>query len=100
MTTKPAAMLRAQTILSIDDDRLVPYRTMKQQRDHYQQRIFVAEGEKVVRRLLESELAVVSALMPEQWLRELEPLILSRDERIHVYVAEKKQLEKLTGFSM
>lgn len=93
-------MLQVQTILAIDDQRLLPYRTMKQQRDHRQQRIFVAEGEKVVRRLLESELPVVSALMPEKWLSELETLIRSRPEIIHVYVAEKAQLEKLTGFSM
>jgi tRNA G18 (ribose-2'-O)-methylase SpoU len=39
-------------------------------------------------------------LLPEKWLRELEPLLQVRPEHIRVYVAEKKLLETLTGFSM
>jgi len=73
---------------------------MRRQHDHRQQGIFVAEGEKVVRRLLESDFEVVSILLPEKWLRELEPLLKARPEKIRVYVAEKKLLETLTGFSM
>ncbi len=65
-----------------------------------QQGIFVAEGEKVVRRLLESDFGVVSALMPEEWVRKLEPLLRARPETVNVYVAEKPLLETLTGFSM
>src|SRR5205814_3075051 len=59
-----------------------------------------AEGEKVVRRLLESRLTVVSLLLPEKWLKDLEPLLRARPEEIHVYLAEKKLLETLIGFSM
>ena len=62
--------------------------------------IFVAEGEKVVRRLLESDFGVVSVLIPEKWLTELEPLLQSRPETVDVYLAEKTLLETLTGFSM
>ena len=68
--------------------------------EHRQQGIFVAEGEKVVRRLLESRFEVVSVLLPEKWLRDLEPLLQARPEPIQVYVAEKALLESLTGFSM
>ena len=73
---------------------------MRRQFEQRQQGIFVAEGEKVVRRLFESHFTVVSALLPERWLRELEPLLKNRPEHIQVYVAEKKLLETLTGFSM
>ena len=38
---------------------------MRRQFEQREQGIFVAEGEKVVRRLLESDLTVVSALLPE-----------------------------------
>src|SRR6266536_1272659 len=77
-----------------------PYQTMRRHMAHREQGIFVAEGEKVVRRLLESKFGVVSALMPDRWLNELRPLIERRPETVRVFVAEKELLEKLTGFSM
>jgi hypothetical protein len=41
----------------------------------------VAEGEKVVRRLLKSRLCVRSVLMPPKWLPELEGLLQARSDR-------------------
>ncbi|HKS38095.1 MAG TPA: RNA methyltransferase [Verrucomicrobiae bacterium] len=93
-------MLRIQKITTLDPPELAPYRTMRRQFEQREQGIFVAEGEKVVRRLLESALTVVSVLLPEKWLREYEPLLEARPEEIHAYVAEKNLLEQLTGFSM
>jgi len=92
-------MVRVQKIDSLDLPDLQPYRTMRRQMEQRQQGIFVAEGEKVVRRLLESSLAVVSVLLPEKWALDLTPLLEKRPET-KVYVAEKSLLEKLTGFSM
>ena len=93
-------MYRSQKIESFDLPELQPYRTMRRQLEHREQGIFVAEGEKVVRRLLESRFSVVSVLLPEKWLRELGPLLQARPEDIQVFVAEKALLETLTGFSM
>src|SRR5437016_11529031 len=93
-------MLTIRHITSLDLPELQPYRTMRHQTEHREQGIFVAEGEKVVRRLLESHLKVISLLLPEQWVRELEPLLQARPEQIDVFVAAKKLLETLTGFSM
>jgi tRNA G18 (ribose-2'-O)-methylase SpoU len=94
-------MLHIRPIASLDaDPNLQPYRTMRRQMEQRQQGIFVAEGEKVVRRLLESNFSVVSVLLPEKWLQELEPLLKSRPEEIQIYVADKGILESLTGFSM
>src|SRR5947209_3465534 len=73
---------------------------MRRQLEQKAQGIFVAEGEKIVRRLLESQFSVVSVLLPERWLAELEPLLQARPEDIPVFVAEKSLLETLTGFSM
>jgi len=91
---------RRQKIASFDLPELQPYRTMRRQHEHREQGIFVAEGEKVVRRLLESKLSVVSVLLPEKWLLELGPLLQARPEQIQVFIAEKALLETLTGFSM
>jgi tRNA G18 (ribose-2'-O)-methylase SpoU len=93
-------MYRSQKIESFDLPELQPYRTMRRQHEHRQQGIFVAEGEKVVRRLLESSFGVVSVLLPEKWLRDLDPLLRARPEEVQVFVAEKALLETLTGFSM
>lgn len=93
-------MLRFQNVDSLDLPDLQPYRTMRRQMEHRQQGIFVAEGEKVVRRLIESQLTIVSVLLPEKWALELTPLLEQRSGDIRVYVAEKSLLETLTGFSM
>ncbi len=86
---------------SLDLPGLEPYRTMKQQFDHLNQRLFVAEGEKVVFRLLQSRFSVVSLLLPEKWLVNYLPILKTRPENeIHAYVAEKRFLEQLTGFTM
>jgi tRNA G18 (ribose-2'-O)-methylase SpoU len=94
-------MFHLHRIESLDLPELSPYRTMKRPREHCHQRIFVAESEKVVRRLLESHFPVVSALMPEKWLAVFEPLLRARAEDIPVYIVDKKEvLEALIGFSM
>ena len=92
--------MRTRKIDSLDLSELEPYRTMRRQLEQREQGIFVAEGEKVVRRLLDSNFEVVSLLLPEKWAREYEPLLRVRPETIPVYVAEKEVLETLTGFSM
>ena len=95
-------MARVQFIDNLDLPELAPYRTLRRPLDHQRQGIFVAEGEKVVRRLLESRFAVVSVLLPEKWLAGYERILESRPEpNLPVYVVREKQvLEQLVGFSM
>lgn len=93
-------MVRTRRIESFDLPELQPYRTMRRQMAHREEGIFVAEGEKVVRRLLESRFSVLSVVLPEKWFLELEPMLAARPEEIQVFIAEKKLLETLTGFSM
>jgi tRNA G18 (ribose-2'-O)-methylase SpoU len=93
-------MFQVRRIDSLDLPELQPYRTMRRQQEHRERGIFVAEGEKVVRRLLESNFSVISLLLPEKWLKDLEPILQKRSEELQVFVAEKERLETLTGFSM
>lgn len=93
-------MFHVQRIESFDLPGLEPYRTMKGQQEHWSRRIFVAEGEKVVRRLLDSSLTIVSVMLPDKWLTAYQPLLEARPENIAVFVGEKELLEQLTGFSM
>ena len=93
-------MFHVEKIASFDSPELQPYATMRRPLEQERLGIFVAEGTKVVRRLLESRFAVVSVVLPEKWLEEFRPLLEARPEKITVYLAEKKLLETLTGFSM
>lgn len=93
-------MFRVEKITSFNSPELQPYATMRRPLEQERQGIFVAEGTKVVRRLLESRFAVVSAVLPEKWLDEYRPLLEARPEQVAVYLADKKLLETLTGFSM
>jgi tRNA G18 (ribose-2'-O)-methylase SpoU len=93
-------MFHVQNITSLDLPELAPYRTMRRPLEHEREGIFVAEGEKVVRRLLESRFEVVSVLLPEKHLECFRPLLEARPEKLNVYLADKKLLESLIGFSM
>lgn len=74
---------------------------MRRPEEHREHGIFVAEGEKVVRRLLESDFGVVSVLLPEKWVSDYEPLIRARPEKdIPVFVTQMSVLEQLVGFPM
>ena len=95
------SMVHVHNISSLDHPALQPYLTMRRQETHRQQRIFVAEGETVVRLLLESELEVVSMLVHQHWLEKLQPMLARRrDGEIHVFVAPKAELEQLVGYPM
>ena len=93
-------MFHLQKVSSFDTPELQPYATLRRPLDHEQQGIFVAESEKVVRRLFESKLTVVSVVLPEKFLEEFRPLLDARPENVAVYLADKKLLESLVGFTM
>ena len=59
-------MFHVQKISSFDAPELQPYATMRRPLEHERQGIFVAEGTKVVRRLLESQFTVVSVVLPDK----------------------------------
>lgn len=88
-------------IQSLDLPALDPYRTMRLQEEQRQQGIFVAEGDKVVRRLLaHPQFGVESLLLPTPKLPEFEASLEARPENIAVYLAEKHVLEVLTGYPL
>ena len=93
-------VFRIEKISSLDLPELAPYRTMRRSAEHEAQGIFIAEGEKVTRRLLESRFTVVSVVLPEKHLENFQPLLEARPETVTVYVAEKSLLETLVGYSL
>src|ERR1700744_5147448 len=93
-------MLPPQKISSFDAPELEPYRTMRRPKDHEAQGIFVAEGDKVVQRLLESRFTVRSVVLPENRLEEFRAGIEARPEKVAVYLADRKFLQTLVGIEL
>jgi tRNA G18 (ribose-2'-O)-methylase SpoU len=93
-------MFTVHRIDSLDLPELAPYRTLKRPIEHQARGIFVAEGDKVVHRLLESSLQIVSVLIPEHRWAEYEPALSRRAEHIIAYVTPKSVVEQLVGFEM
>ena len=93
-------MFQIQPITALDTPELQPYATLRRSLEHARQGIFVAEGEKVVRRLLHSRFTVVSLLVDDRWLAEFRPLLEARPEPIIVHLAKKELLEALVGFDL
>lgn len=93
-------MLPHTRIESLDLPALEPYRTLRRPLDHQKRGIFVAEGSAVVRRLLESSLAIVSLLLTPEWLKDFEELIRQRPTPPDLFVADKQLLEQIVGFPL
>jgi len=85
-------------VTSLDHPSLHPYRTLRRPVDHQKQGIFVAEGEKVVRSLLESNLDILSILLTDEWLAALHDDFDSQKSRADVFVASKKLVETIVGY--
>lgn len=88
-------------IKSLDQAELQLYRTLRRPFEHVREGIFVAEGEKVVRRLLGSDLEIVSMLMTEGWKDQLQTDFEARgDASFIVFIGDKSLLETIVGYNL
>ncbi|MDH3252085.1 MAG: RNA methyltransferase [Ignavibacteria bacterium] len=86
-------------LTSLDHPGILPYRTLRRQADHIRDGIFVAEGERVVRRLLASPIETVSLLLTPQYIERISrDISLAQGTTITVYTADKTLLESIVGF--
>jgi tRNA G18 (ribose-2'-O)-methylase SpoU len=81
---------------SLEDPRLAPYRDLVHSRDTRGSGLFIAEGEKLVRRLSRSPLPTVSVLLAHSFVERLAP---SLPEGPPVYVVRDEALGQLVGFN-
>ena len=81
-------------ISSLTDPRVAPYRNVKDRLLDREGRRFIAEGEHVVRRLLESDFPVESVFLSERRVAEIGPLV--RDG-VPVYVAPAEVMDGVLG---
>ena len=62
------------TVTSLDLPELEPYRTLRRPLEHIKQGIFVAEGGRVVTRLLDSDFTIISMLLTPEWFERITSL--------------------------
>ena len=77
---------------------LIPYRTMKAQHSHLGGGVFVAEGDKLVHRLIDSSLGLRSVLAPVDRVDALEARLRATCRTVDLFVAPRSVLEGFTGF--
>ncbi len=104
-------MSNIHQVSTLDLPELEPYRTLRRPSEHIRQGIFVAEGEKVVRRLLASDLTIISMLMTPEWFNTLSNInhltnnqLSTHHSTTHhspkVFIADKQLLQSIVGFRL
>ncbi len=92
---------RIHHVASLDAPQLQPYRTLRRSQEHLKQGIFVAEGEKVVRRFLAGNWPVCSLLVTQEWFDAILAAVTpDRLNDVDVFIAEKRVLETIVGFPL
>lgn len=87
------------SLIRIDDladRRLDPYRSLKQTNETSRRGLFIAEGDKLVRRLLESRLTVESVLLSEPYVATFAPLL---PVELPALVIADELVETLVGYN-
>lgn len=84
----------------VTDPRLADYRALTdvglRRRIEPEQRIFIAEGELVIRRALRAGYPMRSALMSDRWAASIADLVADFD--VPLYIGTEELLESVTGF--
>ncbi|MDP1675859.1 MAG: RNA methyltransferase [Bacteroidota bacterium] len=93
-------ILSIEHIETLNNPEIEPYKSLRRPIEHLELGIFVAEGEKVVTRLLKSVLTIQSILLSQDWFDIYQPLIEKNPRPIKVFIGKKKLLETIVGHSL
>jgi len=88
-------MSQIESIHSLDDPRLNPYRALKERELAREGGRFIAEGEQVVRRLNDSALGMESVLLARRRADEIAPIVRPG---VPVYVVPDELVQHILGF--
>ncbi len=86
--------MRTEAITSLDDPRVAAYRNLKDHELDRQGKLFIAEGEHIVRRLLASDFPVESVFLSEKRSAEFAPVVPAP---VPVYVAPSAVMNDVLG---
>jgi len=95
-------MLRIVKIDDINDSRISLYKDLRfTPKTHQDNKLFIAEGRRLVRKLLNSDILIYSIFATEDFFSENQYQISNRiEENTGLYSAEKKIMEQIVGFRL
>jgi len=97
----PNRMIASITsVTTLDLPPLEPYRTLKRPLDHLRRGIFVAEGEKVVSRLLGSGVRTYSLLLTERWFELYRNVLERHTDPLDIYIGERDLINTIVGHDL
>jgi tRNA G18 (ribose-2'-O)-methylase SpoU len=76
------------------------FRSLKGKAGPFEKGLFIAESEKIVKKVLESSIEVRSAYLTEEHFENLQPLFVARDGSTDVFLASKEEMEKIVGYPL
>ncbi len=87
-----------EQVFSINTPDLECYATLKQPQEHFAKKLFVIEGDKVVRRFLDTSLILVSVLFSQKWFEVFKDALQERPEPIKVFLADLTHMANIVGY--
>ncbi len=93
-------MPQFRRIDSLEDPALAPYLTLRRSDEHERTGVFVADGPKLIERVLAAGLTLESMLCSERWVAPFTPLLARQVADLPVYVTDEKHLRQLVGFHL
>lgn len=85
---------------SLEDPALAPYLTLRRSDEHERTGIFVADGPKLIERVLAAGLVLESMLCTERWAAHFTPLLDRQAADLPIYVTAEKHLRQLVGYHL
>jgi tRNA G18 (ribose-2'-O)-methylase SpoU len=79
------------------------FRSLKGKQGHIDRGLFIAEGPKIVRKMLESSIEVVSAFLTPEYFEEFQTLFENRangSDWTDIYIAPKSEMEQVVGYAL
>jgi len=79
------------------------FRSLKGKQGHIERGLFIAEGLKIARKMLESSVEVVSAYLTPEYFEEFKSLFENRTYRTNatnIYIASKQEMETVVGYHL
>ncbi len=88
-------LIRQYDPTAVDD-----FRSLRGKGGLFEKGLFIAESEKIVRKMLESTIEVPSAFMTEEHFENLQPLFDARNDSTNIFLASKEEMEKVVGYPL
>jgi tRNA G18 (ribose-2'-O)-methylase SpoU len=94
-SASPVILPAVERIESPDDPRVLPFRLLKERDLAREHGLFIAEGENLLRRLIDSPLRTDRVLLSERRVEEMAPIV---PPGVPVYVASDSMLRDVIGY--